>query len=102
MEKNFGSIKDNLALYHDDACAKTNKNVLNQIDKSIEKIFNKIKNAFSDESADKNIICDLNPELKNIRSVIRQLEREIDELSNKKERIEGELQELKNIFSNSK
>lgn len=102
VEKNFGSIKDNLALYHDDACAKTNKNVLNQIDKSIEKIFNKIKNAFSDESADKNIICDLNPELKNIRSVIRQLEREIDELSNKKERIEGELQELKNIFSNSK
>ena len=102
VEKNFGSIKANLAHYHSDAYSKNSQNILNQADESIEKIFEGIQHAFSDESADDNLICNLNPELGDIKRVIEELSRDIKELDNRKRRIEGELSELSNIFSNVK
>ena len=102
MEKNFGSIKGNLALYHETAYTETTNSINGQIDKSIKEIFERIKDAFSDESADNNLICNLNPELGDIKRVIQELNRDIRELDNRKRRIEGELSELNNIFSNVK
>lgn len=102
IEKNFGSIKGNLALYHETSYTNTTTSMEVQIDKSIKEIFERIKDAFSDESADNNLICNLNPELGDIKRVIQELSRDIRELDNRKRRIEGELSELSNVFSNVK
>ena len=102
VEKNFGSIKGNLALYHETSYTNTTTSMEVQIDKSIKEIFERIKDAFSDESADNNLICNLNPELGDIKRVIQELSRDIRELDNRKRRIEGELSELSNVFSNVK
>lgn len=102
VEKNFGSIKANLADYHSDAYSKNSQNILDQADKSIEEIFERIKHAFSDESADDNLICSFNPELGDIKRDIQKLSEEIKDLDDKKRRIEEELSELSNVFSNVK
>ena len=102
VEKNLGSIKSNLAQYHAEAYEENSQSILNQTEKSIEDIFKKIKDAFSDESADDNIICNLNPGLGDIRRVIYELKRDIKDLDNKKRRIEGELSALSNIFSDNR
>ena len=102
VEKNLGSIKGNLALYHENAYIENSESILAQTNQSIEEIFERIKDAFSDESADDNLICNLNPELGDIKRVIQELSRDIRELDNRKRRIEGELSELSNVFSNVK
>lgn len=100
VEKNLGSIKGELALYHENAYIENSESILNQTNQSIEEIFERIKDAFSDESSDDNLICDLNPELGDIKRAIQELSRDIRELDNRKRRIEGELVELNNVFSN--
>lgn len=99
-EKAYGSIKSDLAEYHACAYVRCSENVFVQVKKCIEDIFCRIKTAFSDESADDNIICSLNPELADIRRVIKALDTDIKELEGKKHRIETELQRLNEIFSN--
>lgn len=102
LEKNLGKIKENLKLYHFQSYTEFSKDLIEQIDKRITEIFEDIKNAFSDQSADDNIICDLNPELGDIKRAIQNLSKDIKELDNKKRRIADELTELNNIFSNVK
>ena len=102
IEKNLGTIKDDLARYHEYAYIENSQSVLNQVDDSIKEIFERIKVAFSDESADQELICNLNPELGDIKRVIQELNNEIKGLDNRKRRIERELSELNNIFSNVK
>lgn len=100
MEKAFGPIKRDLAECHDKAFIECSQNVLGQAKKCIEEIFSRIKKAFSEESADDNIICSLNPKLADIRRVIKALENDIKELGSKRCRIETELKQLDEIFSN--
>ena len=100
VKKNFGAITEDLMSFHTDEYKKISESTLNQTDSFIKDIMSTIKIAFSDSSADDNIICELNPQLGDIKKLIEGLNAEIKDLNNKKRRIEGELTELSNIFSN--
>lgn len=102
LEKNLGKIKENLKFFYEKSFTEFSEDLIKQIKTQIAEIFEEIKNAFSDQSADDNIICDLNPELGDIKRAIQSLSKDIKELDNKKRRIADELTELNNIFSNVK
>jgi len=102
FEKNLGKIKENLKFFYEKSCTEFSNDLIDQIKNRISEIFEDIKDAFSDQSADDNIICDLNPELGDIKRAIQSLSKDIKELDNKKRRISDELTELNNIFSSVK
>ncbi len=80
LKKNLGKIKENLKRYHFQSYTEYSQDLIKQIDKRIAEIFEDIKNAFSDQSADDNIICDLNPELGDIKRAIQNLSKDIKSL----------------------
>lgn len=98
FNKNFGRITGNLMGFYDAEYTKYTQSTLKQTENIIKDIMSSIIVAFSDSSADDNIICELNPQLGDIKRLIGQLNKEIEELNNRKKRIEGELTELNNIF----
>lgn len=100
VKKNFGSIKEDLKFFYESSWKEFGDDLVRQIKNRISEIFAEIKIAFSDQSADDNIICNLNPELGDIKRTIQGLSKDIKELDNKKRRIADELTELNNIFSN--
>lgn len=100
VEKTLGSIKEDLKFFYEFSWKEFGDDLVLQIKNRISEIFTEIKIAFSDRSADDNIICNLNPELGDIKRTIQGLSKDIKELDNKKRRIADELTELNNIFSN--
>lgn len=102
IKKSCGSIKDDLASFHESTYINQTNDVYTQTDEIIKSIFEEINCAFKDESANDNIICDLKPALGDIMRVIQELNTELKDLDKKKRDIENELTELNNVFSNVK
>ena len=99
VEKAFGPIKENLKDFYVESRTLYSEDIMNQIANRITEIFEEIKVAFSDKSSENNVICELNPDLEDIRIAIGHLNNDIKELDNKKRRIKGELERLGEIFS---
>lgn len=100
-KKNFGGISNELRLFYETVYTDFSDKIDRQTKEYIEEILKKIMNSFSDDSSDNNIICELNPQLGDIKRTVQKLISEIGELEDKKKRIEGELTELNRIYSST-
>lgn len=96
---NLGGVTEELTLLYDRTHRDFTADIVGQTREYIEEIMDDIMKAFRDVSSGNNIICEMNPQLKDIKRLIDKLNKEIEELETKKKRIEGELVELNEVYS---